>query len=457
MNQAEPHIPFLASGSYPERSGNMVRPLVDGMPAFRRICEAIETARHSVWTTVTFANPDFQMPDGRGSFLDVLDGAVARGLDVRVIFWRHNPETAHYGQTISGSPEDHAMLRGRASRFRARWDRAHGTFCQHQKSWLIDAGQPSEIAFVGGINLTPGNLALPGHAGEGQRHDAYVEVAGPSATDVHHNFVQRWNEASERTEEDGVWGHDGDDDLRFPTRLSAPQGGSLVQIQRNVHPGRYSDGWATPGGQTYEIAGGERTIFEQYKQAIDAARRTIYIENQAIPVPEIAVKLNEALRRGVEVVVLVPAEPEDHVRAARRNPARQDLFDQIEALAGFETFALVGIARENAHGGRSNIYVHGKIMLVDDAWATIGSCNLHSHSLFGNSEMNASFWDPAVVRALRAQLLAEHLGQDTASLDDREAFRLYRRIARENRLKGDAGDFRWQGLAFALDSTAYGK
>jgi phosphatidylserine/phosphatidylglycerophosphate/cardiolipin synthase-like enzyme len=60
-----------------------------------------------------------------------------------------------------------------------------------------------------------------------------VEVTGPSATDVHHNFVQRWNEASERTASDGVWGHNGgrDDDLAFPDCLSGARGNSLVQIQ----------------------------------------------------------------------------------------------------------------------------------------------------------------------------------------------------------------------------------
>ena len=40
-----------------------------------------------------------------------------------------------------------------------------------------------------------------------QDHDAYVEIAGPCATDVHHNFVQRWNEASERHQDDGLFGH----------------------------------------------------------------------------------------------------------------------------------------------------------------------------------------------------------------------------------------------------------
>jgi cardiolipin synthase A/B len=47
-------IPFVQSASYPMCPGNLVRPLIDGEPAFRRICEAIEAARHIVWVTVTF-------------------------------------------------------------------------------------------------------------------------------------------------------------------------------------------------------------------------------------------------------------------------------------------------------------------------------------------------------------------------------------------------------------------
>ena len=86
----------------------------------------------------------------------------------------------------------------------------------------------------------------------------------------------------------------------------------------------------------------------------------------------------------------------------------------------------------------------------------MGSCNLHASSLFGNSEMNASFWDPAVVRDLRRDLLAEHLGRDTGHLDDRAALDLYRQVAQENRCKRDGGDADWQGLAFRLDPATYG-
>jgi phosphatidylserine/phosphatidylglycerophosphate/cardiolipin synthase-like enzyme len=451
------HVSPVTSGSYPARPGNLVRPLVDGVPAFRRIAEAIAGARHSIWLTVAFYAPDFLFPDGEGSLFDVLDRAVARGLDVRVIFWRPKPESSRYGRTFPGSQTDRDLLRARGSIFKIRWDRAHAAFCQHQKSWLIDAGTPSETAFIGGINLTAIAPASPGHLDGSGRHDLYVEVTGPSATDVHHNFVQRWNEASERSLDNGAWDDDGAMPLPFPSRLSDPQGGSVVQIQRMVHPGRYSDGHATPGGRAYDIAAGERSILEQYRQAIEAARSSIYIENQALPVPEIASMLESALKRGIEVVMLVPAEPEEFVRASRLNPERAEHYDRIQALGRYQNFALVGIAAPDRDKRRTAIYVHAKIMLVDDAWATIGSCNLHANSLSGHSEMNAAIWDQTVVRALRCQLLAEHLGLDTADLDDRAALALYRRIANENRLGADQRDFIWQGLAFTLSASDYGK
>ena len=49
-------------------------------------------------------------------------------------------------------------------------------------------------------------------------------------------------------------------------------------------------------------------------------------------------------------------------------------------------------------------------MIVDDAWATIGSCNLHRHSLGGSSEMNASIWDVAFARDLSERLWRRHEG-----------------------------------------------
>jgi len=107
--------------------------LVDGPAIARRIGEAVEAARHSVWLTVAFYSDDFLFPDGRGPLFEVLNRAVARG------------------RMFGGSAEQRELLARRGSRFKIRWDRAATVFCQHQKGWVIDAGRPSETAFVGGL------------------------------------------------------------------------------------------------------------------------------------------------------------------------------------------------------------------------------------------------------------------------------------------------------------------
>jgi phosphatidylserine/phosphatidylglycerophosphate/cardiolipin synthase-like enzyme len=449
-------IPSVQSGAYPMRAGNLVRPLVDGEPAFRRICAAIDAARNSVWVTVTFMWATFAMPDERGTALDVLDRAAARGVDVRLIFWRPDAETeALQHNAFWGSVDHIAHLEARGSGVRIRWDRAQTGFCQHQKCWLIDAGGERETAFVGGINLNPHSMVAPGHRGEGQNHDVYVEVAGPAVVDVHHNFVQRWNEASERHAVDGRWGVGSETDLAFPTHVPAQRGNALVQIQRTMHRGRYTDGRPAPDGRSFAIAAGERSIFDQYCVAIGAARRSIYVENQYIEVPEIVACLHGALQRGVEVVVLLPAEPVLPARPVTLE--RQSFFEARAALGAYAHFTLAGIAGLSAEGRRTPVYVHAKLMLIDDAWATVGSSNLHGYSLFGNGEMNVAFWSPETVRALRCELFQEHLDQDTSPMDDRAALRLFRTVALDNRGRLNAGNHDWQGLAFSLDPAGYGR
>lgn len=434
---------------YPIRDGNLITPLIDGEPAFRRICALIDAARASVWVTVTFMWPEFRMPDGRTA-LDALNGAAKRGVDVRVIFWRLGEETRHHRRNAFEGREEHfEALRAQDIRVKIRWDRAAPGFCQHQKSWLIDAGEEMEIAIVGGINLNPHSVASPGHDGEGQNHDVYVELAGPCVADVHHNFVQRWREASERDLPDGRWGLGSETDPAFPTRIPSARGGARAKIQRTIHPGRLADGDGFP------FSRGERTNLAQYCAAIAAAREAIYIENQYIEVMEIVAALRGALERGVDVVWLAPAVP-DHKPDAYAAPDRRDFFEARASLGAFSGFTLAGLAGLGADGRRSPVYVHSKLMLIDDEWGTVGSANLHRYSLFGNAEMNVAFAEPASVRAIRAALFQEHLGEDTADLGPRAALRLFQRIARENRRKLDLGDAVWRGLTFTLDIASYG-
>jgi phosphatidylserine/phosphatidylglycerophosphate/cardiolipin synthase-like enzyme len=444
------HIPFVTTGAYPVRAGNGVHPLIDGEPAFRRVCDAIDRAQGRVWVTVTFLWASFQMPDGRGSFFEVLTRASQRGLDVRALFWRPDDATAHLRtNAFWGSPAHFTQLEQHASSISIRWDRAHPGFCQHQKIWLIDPGLETSCAFVGGINLNPHSVVAPGHRGAEHNHDVYLEISGSAVTDIHHNFVQRWNEASERYAGDGRWGPDADRDLAFPDRVAAESGPTIAQVQRTIHPGRYTSVHPTPGGAPFGIADGEFSNRDQYIQAIRAAREYVYLENQAISVRPILEELVAAVNRGVAVVLVLPMVANSVDLPATDSGER--FCDERIALACAPHFALAGLAGRDARGIRRPVHVHAKLMIIDDVWATVGSCNLHRYSMYGNSELNVAFADAVTVRALRCTLLTEHLGQDTSALDGRSALGMFRSVADQNADRHRRGQSDWEGIACAMD------
>lgn len=462
--KAAAHIPPARHASYPLREGNRVAPLVDGIPAFSRICEAVEAARASVWVTVAFLEQAFRMPGGRGSLFDLLDATAARGIDVRALFWSE-PDIADQianEEHFPASETNTHFLRGRGSQVRVRWDRVP-KYCQHQKSWIIDAGEPGEVGFVGGINLDAGSVVAPGHPhdpdikpGKGI-HDLYLELEGPATTDVVHNFVQRWNEASEREAPYGLY-PDAErcDDLAFPETVSPVAGETPVQITRSVLAGLYANDHPTPGGEAFAIAEGEYSVREQYLSAIAAARRTIYFENQLLFCPRTIAALDEALERGVVVTVLVPRVTMPEVVAARAHPRSGPLFDALAGLARHDAFLFAGLASNRGPGLYEDVYVHAKYASIDDVWVTIGSTNTMFRSFKGDTELNASFWDPRVARRLRCQLLEEHFGEDTSGLDDIRAFARYREVARANRLHREARE-PMRGLVFEMDPDAWGR
>jgi len=463
------HIEPATSGSYPLREGNLVRPLVDGGPAFERICTAVEAAQHSAWITVAFLEQATRMPGGRGGFFDLLDAAAARGIEIRVLFWSE-PDIDRMikgAEHFAGNADNRALLESRKTAWLARWDR-FAKHCHHQKSWVVDAGREGALAFVGGINLDSGSISWPGHsapagtADANKRndsyniHDVYLEIHGPAVADVAHNFVQRWNQASERHDNCGAWPDlSVAGDLEFPLALPAAAGNVPVQVSRSVQASLYSNGHAAPGAPGYAIENGESSIREQYTRAIEGAREAIYLENQMLICPQVIEELSSAMKRRVEVVALVPGLPMPEVAAARDNPLAKPVFEALGRLGEHENFTLAAPMVAINGSAPEHVYVHSKMMLVDDCFTTIGSCNTMARSFLGDTEMNASFWDESVTRALRCELLSEHLGRNTGGLDAAAALRLFAETARANRRRLEAGE-PLAGMAVALDPARWG-
>ena len=272
--------------------------------------------------------------------------------------------------------------------------------------------------------------------------------------------------------------------MPFPVKRSAAADGTATtQLLRSVQAKRYTDSAAAPGCHRFPIGDGEQSVFEAYKQAIAAAKSYIYCENQHMAHPTLLALMADAAARGVVVVFVAPRNPMGAVRscaakaaawsrarsseaggagagadagAGSRMPPYANVFtDSLPAVERQPNFVALGLATNvtsasaPAGDGVALVYVHAKVMIVDDAWYTIGSANQVDISMDHpelHTEVNAAVWDVPSATALRVEAVKEHAGVDTSGDSGAEAMRALIAAARANRdaitaagLVGDSG------------------
>ncbi|RMD83889.1 MAG: phosphatidylserine/phosphatidylglycerophosphate/cardiolipin synthase family protein [Candidatus Dadabacteria bacterium] len=391
--------PSPETGSYGTRRGNEARIYVDGQAALGAIFDAIEKARRSVWVTVSFVDLALVPPGRNCSILDVFAARAAAGIDVRLLFWWS--EYAGIG-SFRGDPEELAALRERNIGVAMRWD-CVPKGCHHQKSYVVD----DEVAFVGGINLTREALSRPEHDGGGF-HDLFAELRGPVVADVAHNFVQRWNQATETIRRGHVYpSPQAAGPLPDPSPPGARKeaGARDARIERTIRHGLYRGRAGWPGEAEFDLSKGDAGVRHGILEAIGSARRTIYIENQFLMDPQTISALGRAASRGVEVVAVVPLEPDRNLLlypAERMRETRAAL----AKLGECERVGLFGLARRE--DPEQPIYVHSKLLIADDERVILGSANLWPPSYWRDSELNVFLPDPDLAADLRLRLWREH-------------------------------------------------
>lgn len=449
-------------GPYPRRSGNLVTPWIDGVPFYHRLAAACRQARARIWAIVSFIEPGFHFPDGT-PWWALLAEAEARGVDVRVLFWR-NPGFFKTAHVFLGDARERELLRSWGARWAARWDSSGEDphHCHHQKAYVIDGLEAEPIAFVGGMVLSHATLAEPGHHRGYQKHDAFLELRGPAVADVEHNFVQRWNLA--RQDPAAPPWPDGEraGPLPHPDRLPPRCGEVEVQLARTLRPGCYPGLTQAVGAEAFDGSAGEVTILAHYRAAFSGARRSVYIENQHPGQHELLQLLDAALARGVEVLMIVPGEPMAAIYAARaevevlaaRGRAHEHrygpTFLALAALGRHPNFTLAALAR-----GEQEIYTHAKLCIVDGEWLTLGSANFVDLSLDADhSELNAAVWGADTALPLLRTLCAEHGDEDFSGCDDRQAVARLAALARASRDSLEAGGPMVCGCR-ALDPARY--
>ena len=152
--------------------------------------------------------------------------------------------------------------------------------------------------------------------------------------------------------------------------------------------------------------------------AIAAARNVIYLENQYLAARSLAEALAARLREpeGPEVVIVLPRSSESRLEQRSMDSARERL---LRLLWSADTHGRLGVYWPVVAGG-TPVYVHSKVMVVDDRFLRIGSSNLNNRSLGFDSECDVAV--EAVPRTrgcvdirrevlfARDDLVSEHLG-----------------------------------------------
>ena len=162
---------------------------------------------------------------------------------------------------------------------------------------------------------------------------------------------------------------------------------------------------------------GVQEIEALFVSQIGRARRFIYAESQYFASRAIAEAMCARLSADdpPEIVIVNPATADGWVESTVMDPARDRLMQQIRETDRHGRFHIFV-----PYSGETAIYVHAKLLIVDDEILRIGSANFNNRSMGLDSECD-TFIDCARpgnegcsegIRALRHSLLAEHCGLD---------------------------------------------
>ena len=428
-----------ASEIRPWTTGNRVVPLVDGAIYFQRLYEALCAmgSEDQVYLADFRGDTEEQLAGPGTGVGAVLARVAAQGTTVFGLIWRSQPgwldqsegANAELARTISDAGGE-VLLDARTRRAGSH----------HQKFVVLrHRGEPTrDIAYVGGIDLGLSRNDDHDHAGDRQVmdfpsaygphpawHDVHAAIQGPAVGDIEHTFRERWTGSTvldlsspvrmliDRAYHAGkLVGRDLPEKLPDPP----PQGTHAVQVLR-TYPARL---------RRYPFAPlGERSIAHAYRKVLTRAKRLIYIEDQYLWAPFVADLLAEALVQNpqLHLIAVVPRYPDKE--GASRLPSLVGRQQAIKVCrkAGGDRFAIYDV--EN-HAGVP-VYVHAKVVVIDDVWAMIGSDNLNRRSWTHDSELSCAVLDTerdprepvdpaglgdgarAFARNLRLELWREHL------------------------------------------------
>lgn len=373
-------------------TGNEIEWLIDGASMFPAVTDAIEGAQ----TSVRFMNLNFYIKGLLSKFVfpsgvppeqvqptdvvkvsrieRILKRKAKQGVAVHVLVWEleniadllvkllDRADTADEVRTFF---KDTGVI---ASSFES-------TQLLHIKLAVIDGTSAFVIgSTVNQTYFTDGRHLIrdPRHGKKELIHDMSLSVKGPAVRHVDETFTTIWNV-----------GPIAPVISPSPMPVSVTSGGS-VQMLRTMPGEVFAKDPPNPNDPA-DLPFGETGILEAYQRAIMKAEEYIYIEDQYLVSQDIAdaIALRMKEKPDLEVILLLNVKPDipgyHRKQAALLGQLRDALPASQQHRLGIFTIWSTDDSQpkfEIAH-----IYVHAKVAVIDDKWATVGTANLDGASL----------------------------------------------------------------------------
>jgi phosphatidylserine/phosphatidylglycerophosphate/cardiolipin synthase-like enzyme len=422
--------------------GNRVEPLVHGSSYFDQLATEVEalTRGDHLFFTDWRGDPDQKLRDGGPTIAELFSGAAERGVVVKGLVWRSHldkfayseEENQHLGEAIEAAGGEVLLDQ------RVRLGGSH-----HQKLVVIrhpDAPE-RDVAFAGGIDLCHSRRDDESHRGDRQAvrmsqrygehppwHDVQLRLQGPVVGALDATFRERWNDTAPLDMlspiawlEDKLRGADLKPG-RLPDQPPDPpaSGPHAVQVLRTYPDAHFEYDFAPHG---------ERSVARGYTKAVGRARRLIYLEDQYLWSRQVADLFARALTENpdLHLIAVVPRYPDVDGRLAL-SPNMVGRQQAIEACKQASPNRVHIFDVENHQG--TPVYVHAKVCVIDDTWASVGSDNFNRRSWTHDSELSCAVLDGTrdprppsgearvFARELRLRLLREHLDRPADGSED---------------------------------------
>ncbi len=287
----------------------------------------------------------------------------------------------------------------------------------HQKLFVVDRG----IAFLGGMDVCNARWDDRSHDAEKQvrdrprepYHDVNAFVTGEAVDVLRNWFARRWEIAT-------------DAPLPLPD-----QPRRAIEIRPSFEVSAPTIGLARTWPEMEKCNLPElRELLRLHLRAIAEARRSIYIENQYFSSYEIATALECRMRQGgspLEIVMILPKQSAGLKERISIGVYQARILDRLTRLAK-QTGHHLGVYYQAANGGEPDeerpVFIHAKVLAVDDRFLLVSSANLSNRSMGFDTELGIAWEAPAPTESLRAarlELLAEHCGMTRAEAEARFA------------------------------------